>query len=179
MAKFLSSRLKNLNIGISSYTENERVLTATGDAFISGDLSVVGITTISGITYPVIDGSPNQILSTNGSGILQFVSASQLQGFNWNNNSDFGLITEAVITSDDSGSVAASVTSNYDLGTLVVSGIISPDIFTLPSYTVSTLPSALNQAGQMLFVTDETGGSIPAFSDGTNWRRVTDRQIVS
>ena len=30
-----------------------------------------------------------------------------------------------------------------------------------------------------IFVTDEAGGSIPAFSDGTNWRRVTDRAVVS
>ena len=33
--------------------------------------------------------------------------------------------------------------------------------------------------GDYIFVSDETGGPIPAFSDGTNWRRVTDRAIVS
>lgn len=48
----------------------------------------------------------------------------------------------------------------------------------LRSYTVATLPSAATSA-QMIFVSDETGGSIPAFSDGTNWRRVSDRAIVS
>lgn len=48
----------------------------------------------------------------------------------------------------------------------------------LPSYTVATLPSATAAAG-MIFVSDETGGAVPAFSDGTNWRRVTDRAIVS
>jgi hypothetical protein len=31
----------------------------------------------------------------------------------------------------------------------------------------------------MIFVPDETGGAVPAFSDGANWRRVTDRNIVS
>jgi hypothetical protein len=31
----------------------------------------------------------------------------------------------------------------------------------------------------MIYVSDETGGAVMAFSDGTNWRRVTDRQIVS
>ena len=56
--------------------------------------------------------------------------------------------------------------------------LIYPDQFVLPSFTVSTLPT-VNPAGQMLLVTDETGGSVPAFSDGTNWRRVTDRAIVS
>jgi hypothetical protein len=31
----------------------------------------------------------------------------------------------------------------------------------------------------MIYVSDEAGGAIPAFSDGTNWRRVTDRAVVS
>ena len=31
----------------------------------------------------------------------------------------------------------------------------------------------------LIGVTDETGGATLAFSDGTNWRRVQDRAIVS
>ncbi len=46
------------------------------------------------------------------------------------------------------------------------------------TYTVATLPSAAG-AGAMIFVSDEAGGAVVAFSDGTNWRRVTDRAIVS
>lgn len=50
----------------------------------------------------------------------------------------------------------------------------------LASYTVATLPSASSGgAGQMIYVSDESGGAVPAFSDGTNWRRVTDRAIVT
>lgn len=45
-------------------------------------------------------------------------------------------------------------------------------------YTVATLPSAAT-AGQQIYVSDETGGAQTAFSDGTNWRRGTDRAIVS
>lgn len=48
----------------------------------------------------------------------------------------------------------------------------------LRSYTVAGLPSA-GTAGQMIYVSDETGGAVPAFSDGTNWRRVTDRAVVA
>lgn len=48
------------------------------------------------------------------------------------------------------------------------------------SYTVATLPSASDKgAGKLVYVSDETGGAVIAFSDGTNWRRVTDRTIVS
>jgi hypothetical protein len=57
----------------------------------------------------------------------------------------------------------------------------------LPSFTVAGLPdaadwySAQSQLGHsaMIFVSNESGGAVPAFTDGTNWRRVTDRAVVS
>jgi hypothetical protein len=50
----------------------------------------------------------------------------------------------------------------------------------LPSYTVGTVPSAaISGAGAEIYVTNESGGAVPAFSDGTNWRRVTDRAVIS
>jgi hypothetical protein len=49
----------------------------------------------------------------------------------------------------------------------------------LTAYTVATVPSAAANPYAQIFVTDEVGGAVPAFSDGTNWRRVTDRAIVS
>lgn len=45
-------------------------------------------------------------------------------------------------------------------------------------YTVAALPAASVGYG-MIMVTDETGGPVPAYSDLTNWRRVTDGAIVS
>ena len=53
-----------------------------------------------------------------------------------------------------------------------------PVVGELSSHTVATLPSP-SPAGRMIYVSDETGGAVVAFSDGTNWRRVTDRVIVS
>jgi len=54
------------------------------------------------------------------------------------------------------------------------------DFLQLPVFTVTTLPvvPALPVMG-FIGVSDETGGAIPAFSDGTNWLRVTDRAIIS
>lgn len=50
----------------------------------------------------------------------------------------------------------------------------------IPSYTVATLPNVPPaQSPSLIYVSDETGGAVVAFSDGTNWRRVTDRAIVS
>lgn len=49
----------------------------------------------------------------------------------------------------------------------------------MPTYTVATVPSAATYARGIIYVSDETGGAVLAFSDGTNWRRLTDRNIVS
>ena len=48
------------------------------------------------------------------------------------------------------------------------------------SYTVATVPSAgAAGAGAMIYVSDESGGAVPAFSDGSDWRRVSDRAVIS
>lgn len=48
------------------------------------------------------------------------------------------------------------------------------------TYAVSALPSAAGAgAGSIIFVSDEAGGATLAFSDGTDWRRVADRAVVS
>ena len=49
----------------------------------------------------------------------------------------------------------------------------------LEKVAVADLDTASIWTGALIYVTDETGGAVPAFSDGTNWRRVTDRAIVS
>lgn len=48
----------------------------------------------------------------------------------------------------------------------------------LPSYPKASLPAAA-VAAQVIYVTNDVGGAVLAFSDGTNWRRVTDRNIIS
>jgi len=56
--------------------------------------------------------------------------------------------------------------------------------FKLAGYSVTALPSAsdngsLNDFTSLIYIYDEVGGATLAFSDGTNWRRVQDRAIVS
>ena len=58
-------------------------------------------------------------------------------------------------------------------GTEVMTGVLLTK-----TYTVATLP-AVGVAGGFIYVTDETGGATHASSDGTNWRRVSDRAIVA
>ena len=50
----------------------------------------------------------------------------------------------------------------------------------LAAYTVASLPAAAAYpAGTLVFVSDASPGAGPAFSDGANWRLITDRSIVS
>lgn len=46
-------------------------------------------------------------------------------------------------------------------------------------YTVATVPLASLGAGQEIYVSNESGGGVKAFSDGTSWRRCTDRAVIS
>lgn len=50
----------------------------------------------------------------------------------------------------------------------------------LPSYVKASLPAVPPAAEpSMIFVSDDVGGAVPAFSDGTDWRRVTDRAVIA
>lgn len=67
----------------------------------------------------------------------------------------------------------------FSAGGASVTGSISATTrVNYPSFTVATLP-AVGSAGGNIYVSDESGGAQPAFSDGTNWRRYTDRAVVS
>ncbi len=48
-----------------------------------------------------------------------------------------------------------------------------------PSFMVATAPAAVGHTGRQILVTNEVGGPVLAFSDGTNWRRVTDRAVIA
>jgi hypothetical protein len=86
-------------------------------------------------------------------------------------SSDGSAWTEALVV-DSSGKVGLGTASPATK--LDVDGPIRTK-----SYTVSGVPAASAGAGQMIFVTNESGGATLAVSDGTNWRRVADRAVIS
>jgi hypothetical protein len=172
--------------GIVSATGN-----ITGGNILGNGAGLTGINAFSNVTVTggnsaVADSIADTLTLTAGTGISIVVDpttdtitiGAQAGSEIFVDGADFGTVTEPVTLSDDLGLVTDAVDSEADLGTLVTSGLIYPDQFVLPSYTTSTLPSAA-VPGAMLYVTNETGGPVPAFADGTNWRRVTDRAIVT
>jgi len=132
---------------------------------ISDTLTLVAGTGINLVT----DAANDTITITNTGTVSIFATGGSM-----------GSVTETAISFEDLGLIVESFVQQFNLGTIVIAGLIYPDQLVLPSYTVAELADISTfPAGQMIFVTNESGGPVPAFSDGTNWRRVTDRQIVS
>lgn len=71
------------------------------------------------------------------------------------------------------GSNTTTIGNSSTVGTFLKGAVV------MGEYTVATLPTASTYQAGMIAVSDETGGYTMAFSDGTNWRRVQDRAIVS
>jgi hypothetical protein len=66
-----------------------------------------------------------------------------------------------------------------DLATVCAGAVIVGGPVVYPSFTVATVPSPSLWARGHIWVADDVGGPTLASCDGTNWRRVADRAVVS
>ena len=173
---------ETVNADTGSYTAQ-----ATTD-----ELNIYGGTGIS----TAISGSTVTITATGGGGGTPGGANTQVQ---FNDNGSFGGDTAFTynsgtdtlsVTNIEASSIAPpsnlvgtySITSPTTITLNAASGAgeVKSDVpFRLLSKTVSELNTFVASAGSMVYCTDETGGAIPAFYDGSNWRRVSDRAIVS
>ncbi len=146
--------------------------TAITGCFI-GDNSVLTLNTYHGITV----GSNATRFTITGNIIGDLAGGvGNLQGY-------------AVLVSagtSDYYSITGNLTHGNGLGDLSDGGTgfnkrvdILGGGLALPIYTVAGLPPASGNTGRMAYASNETGGAVPVFSDGTNWRRVTDRAIAA
>jgi hypothetical protein len=61
-----------------------------------------------------------------------------------------------------------------------VNAVSQGSLVATQSFTVLTMPDPAEAgAGRIIYVSNAAGGAIPAFSDGTDWRRVDTRAIVT
>lgn len=166
------------NVSASYFTGNGSQLTGIrsfSNVFVDGQNPIFPDSISDTLT--LVAGSGITITTDAANDSITFTTVSTLGAFAA--DADFGLVTDVVTLTEDQGDLLSTSSTTYDLGTLVsASGLIYPDQLVLPSYTVSTLPDA-GVAAQLIYVSNESGGAVLAFSDGTNWRRVTDRAIVS
>jgi hypothetical protein len=166
------------NVTAANYFGNGSTLSGINtfsNVTISGGNSIAANSISSTLTFS--PGSGIALVANPSTGVITIAAVSGGADVFFD-GADFGTVTEQVLQSEDLGLITALVEGESDLGGFFVVGLIYPNQLVLPTYSASSLPS-VSPAGQMIFVPDDQGGAVPAFSDGTNWRRVTDRAVVS
>ena len=176
------------------HNNNKKFETTNSGIQTTGTVNVNGA-----YTLPTADGSANQVLKTDGSGTVnfgaipatgsntqvQFNDSGSLAGdsdFTFDKSDNTLSVTNLDVTgtfshAEDYGLVTQATTTTIDYGP-----ITTDDRQPTPhdSYTVSEAGSISGMSsGDMIFVSDETGGATMAFYDGSNWRRLQDRAIIS
>ena len=171
----------------SSTTINNAYTLPTADGSANQIIKTDGSGTLSFSTLSVTPSGSNTQVQYNDGGSagadasLTFDKATDtlqtgvVRGILFEPIADYGLITTSANMTIDYGLVTATGTQPGFGDFEYINEIVGP---TGDSFEVATLPNA-TQPGQLIYVTDETGGAVMAFSDGSNWRRITDRAVVS
>lgn len=158
--------------------------TASGIDLYSPNAAKVAALSSTGLAVTGLVGASGQIYSTGpntthgASRILmeqESAAASIITAYGTDTLTN-GTLTIRSRRSDGSNSIAVGYFSSTGLA--VTGALSATGQFNLPSYTVAGAPSAAT-AGGLIYVSNEVGGAVVAFSDGTNWRRVTDRAVIS
>ena len=181
---------QNLFASVAVAGQSPVTATSTTDSLTLVAGTNVTITTDAGTDSITINASGGGGGGTPGGADtqVQFNNSGAFGGdsaFTYNSGTDTLSVTniEASSIAPPSSLVGTySITSPTTITLNAASGAgeVKSDVpFRLLSKTVSQLNTFVASAGSMVYCTDETGGAIPAFYDGSNWRRVSDRSIVS
>ena len=167
------------------------------------------VTVANAYVLPVSDGTAGQAITTDGAGNLSFTtlnanpagSNTQVQfndsgsfggsdaftfdketstlqtgvvrGVLFEPITDYGFITDVTDIVIDYGAITDTNVQKGDFEYILEIKGKAHDSFRVASLPNPSIP------GQMIYVSNESGGATMAFSDGSNWRRITDRAIVS
>lgn len=154
----------------SSNTVTSTSITATSTGALSGivDLSVTGAVIIAGFTYPINDGSTNQAIVSDVSGVLSFVDVSLGKSgtgtvdriVRWDTNGDIKNSTLAVNASSDlSGCV-----NMYEVGRLYANNdLVVNGNFITESQTSHVIVSASASQVVMLNMRQDAVGQATRF----------------
>ena len=174
-------------LGMLAYVTDAPALVANGGGgwadFASliaalANLSMIGVNTTADTTNRLAVKSAAVLLDHDGAGVQLRLdkhaagdTASLLFQTDYSGRAEIGLC------GDDELHLKIST----DGSSFVEALVVKPEgCIRLKSFTVAGLPTASSQgAGALAYVSDETGGAVLAFSDGSAWRRVTDRTVVS
>ena len=143
--------------------------TLTSKTIVTNDLISEDSTAIR-----VLDG-----LSISGALEVTQISSSDSSAVTINDNLNVSgtLSADTIETNTISSSDNSTIQINDSVQ--ISDNLTMGGLFTLYNRTVAQLSVLTPAVGTMAYCTDETGGAQPVFYDGTNWRRMTDRIVIS
>jgi len=149
---------------------------------ISGALNpapLLGINATADVTNRLSVSAPAALLNHEGAGHqLKVNKAAETDTASLLFQTAFSGRAEMGTTGDDDFHIKVSTDGvAFKEGLVVAAASGTPRI---PAMDVAGLPGAATAGeGALVFVRNETGGGVLAFSDGSDWRRTTDRAVVA
>ena len=189
-----------LTITNTSPNEDQNIFaefTVAGQSTIGAESTLDSIELIAGTGMTITTSATNRTItfaSSGGGGTgtpggtdtqVQFNDGGAFggdAGFTYNKTTDTLTVTNIEVETIQAPSTLTGTYTISSPTTITLdptNEIINDAPMKLVNKTVTQLGSLVSSVGAMVFCTDESGGAIPAFYDGTNWRRVSDRSIVS
>lgn len=194
MAVIVTPRMQLIDLRTGQLTRDGFLLIASlNDTIADATSAVVRTDAIQTLTNKTLDGDantftdiPTDALATptgDGNRVVTSTGAGtpgRVAVWNADGNIETGddLITTLIEDAITDGEVDKAPSSNAVFDALELKQTAG-EIPILPTYTVAGVPSAATNARGLIYVSNETGGATVAFSDGTDWRRVQDRAVVS
>lgn len=141
--------------------------------------ALVGVNATADTTNRLSVSSPATLFNHDGAGHqLKLNKAGAAQTASHLFQTAFSGRAEIGTTGDDNFHIKVSSDGSIWREALVVPA--ATGLPRIPALPKASLPAAATAAvAALVLVTDEAGGAVLAFSDGSAWRRVTDRAVVS
>lgn len=178
--------------GANTWTTNQSIggnLTMTGvGGVIQGDFSDVVIANRTALQTSVVNGNTTMVLKPNGTSTIANLTIVDnptgptysrfIVGIN-------GVAGECSINSTNVTAGGTVLPIKISVNSIVVltmntngGSLFGGPVGTHP-YSLATLPAAATFPRAMIYVSDMTGGAQIAYSDGVNWRRMSDLSVAS
>jgi len=138
------------NLVVNNITSDDSTAIQINDAVnVSGTLTANSGLVANGITYPTTDGTANQVLVTNGSGVLSFTSLNSFEGITFVGDDSTGSTINTAETLKFAGGNNITTTVIDDTVTITGSKDININSITSDDSTAIQVNDGLNVAGTL------------------------------